>query len=198
MARTVEFLFDVGSPYTWIAALALPGVAARTGARIEWVPMLLGGVFKATGNHSPAEIPAKGRWTRIDLERQAARHGAAYTPNPHFPVNTLALMRIATGLVLRRPQDLARYLDAVFHAMWVVPRNLNEPAEVGAMLTAAGFDPADLMALANDPEVKERLKANTERAVARGVFGAPSFLVGDELYWGQDRLGDVEAALSRP
>jgi 2-hydroxychromene-2-carboxylate isomerase len=191
----VEFLFDVGSPYTWIAALALPGVAARTGARVEWVPMLLGGVFKATGNHSPAEIPAKARWTANDLARQAARFGQVYTPNPHFPVNTLALMRMATGLGLRRPRELGRFLDAVFDAMWVTPRNLNEPAEVGATLAAAGFDAAELAALAIESEVKSQLKANTEQAVARGVFGAPSFFVGDALFWGQDRLGDVEAAL---
>ena len=196
MARTVEFLFDVGSPYSYLAARELPAIASRTGASIEWVPILLGGVFKATGNHSPAQIPAKGRWTAIDLARSAGRIGVPYRSNPHFPINTLVMMRAATGLLMRRPQEFQRYLDAVFDAMWIAPRNLNEPAELGAMLSRAGFDPADMLALANDAEVKERLRLTTERAVERGVFGAPSFFVDDDLYWGHDRLPQVEQALA--
>jgi 2-hydroxychromene-2-carboxylate isomerase len=196
MNPTVEFFFDVGSPYSYLAYKALPAIAARTGATIAYRPMLLGGVFKATGNHSPAEIPAKGRWTSQDLRWTAEYLGVPFERNPHFPVNTLMLMRGATGMQLRRPAEFLRYLDVVFDAMWVRPRNLNEPGEVGAALAAGGFDPQSVLALANDAEVKEALKRTTEEAVARGVFGAPSFFVGERMWWGQDRLDWVERALA--
>jgi 2-hydroxychromene-2-carboxylate isomerase len=198
MPGSVEFLFDVGSPYSYLAARELPVIAARTGAAIAWTPILLGGVFKATGNHSPAEIPAKGRWTRIDLARSARRIGVPFQSNPHFPINTLVLMRAAAGMQMRQPQDFDRYLDAVFSAMWIEPRNLNEPAELGAMLVQAGFDPQAMLALANDPEVKDRLRVNTERAVERGVFGAPSFLIGDDLYWGTTACSRSNRRSRRP
>jgi 2-hydroxychromene-2-carboxylate isomerase len=160
--------------------------------------MLLGGVFKATGNASPVTVPAKGRWMGQDIARWARRWGVPFTFNPHFPINTLTLMRGAAGLQLRRPQEFARYVDAVFQAMWVAPRNLGDAPVLTAMLAEAGFDAEAFLALVADPDVKARLIANTDEAVERGAFGAPSCFVGDELFFGQDRLDFVrEAAAAR-
>ena len=196
MMKTVEFYFDFGSPYSYLAYKALPAIAAARGAQIVWRPMLLGGVFKATGNHSPAEIPAKSRWMHQDMQRWAARYGAVFRFNPHFPINTLVLMRGAVGMQMRGP-DFRKYMDAVFHAMWAEPCNLGDAAELAALLRQAGLDADVVLALANDAAVKEQLKKQTEEAVARGVFGAPTFFVGEEMFWGQDRLDFVAAALDR-
>lgn len=196
MAKTVEFFFDFGSPYSYLAYKALPGVAAAHGAQIVWRPMLLGGVFKATGNHSPVEIPAKGKWLHQDLQRWAARYGAAFKNNPHFPINTLVLMRGAAGMQLRG-SEFDKYVEAIFRAMWEEPRNLGEPRELAEVLRQAGFDAEGFLALVNDAAVKEQLKNNTEEAVARGVFGAPTFFVGEEMFWGQDRLDFVAQALDK-
>jgi 2-hydroxychromene-2-carboxylate isomerase len=193
--RTIEFFFDVGSPTTYLAYTQLPQIAATAGARIAWRPMLLGGVFKATGNASPAAVPAKAHWMAQDLARWARRYGVAWAWNPFFPINTLTLMRGATGLQMRDPEALPRYLDAVFAALWRDARNLGDPAVLAATLAGAGFDPAGLEALAADPEVKARLVAHTEQAVARGVFGAPTFFVGGQMFFGQDRLDFVREAL---
>ena len=195
MQRQVEFYFDFGSSYSYIAYKALPGIAAAHGAQIVWRPMLLGGVFKATGNHSPAEIPAKEKWMQQDLQRWAARYGAAFEHNPYFPINTLTLMRGAVGMQMRGP-DFPKYVETIFHAMWAEPRNLGDAQELAAVLRQAGFDADAFQALVNDPAVKERLKQNTEGAVARGVFGAPTFFVGEEMFWGQDRLIFVTEALA--
>lgn len=197
MTKTVEFFFDVGSPTTYLAWTQLPAIARETDAQISWRPMLLGGVFKATGNASPVTVPAKGRWMGGDIARFARRYGVPFTFNPHFPINTLTVMRGAAGLQLRQPERLAAYLDAVFRAMWVDAVNLDQAAEVARVLGAAGFDGAEFMALVGNPEVKAALMANTEEAVARGVFGAPSFFVGGDLYFGQDRLDFVREALAR-
>jgi 2-hydroxychromene-2-carboxylate isomerase len=196
MEKTVEFYFDVGSPYSYLAYKALPGIAAVHGAQIIWRPMLLGGVFKATGNHSPAEIPAKEKWMQQDMQRWAARYGAVFKRNPHFPINTLTLMRGAVGMQTRGP-EFHKYLDAIFRAMWEEPRNLGEQEDLALVLQQAGFDAGAFQALANDPAVKQQLKKNTEEAVARGVFGAPTFFVGGEMFWGQDRLDFVAEALAR-
>ncbi|NOV22334.1 2-hydroxychromene-2-carboxylate isomerase [Cupriavidus necator] len=197
MTKQVEFFFDFGSPYSYLAWKELPRVAQRTGATIVWRPILLGGVFKATGNHSPAEVPAKAGWLHGDTARWARRYGVPFRQNPHFPVNTLMLMRGATGYLRHDEATFLRYADAMFNAMWEHGRNLNHPAEIGAVLTAAGFDPQAALALVDDPEVKQALKRDTEHAVTRGVFGAPSFIVGDELFWGNDRLLFVEEALAQ-
>jgi 2-hydroxychromene-2-carboxylate isomerase len=196
MARTLEFLFDFGSPTTYLAYKRLPALKARTGARIVYLPMLLGGVYKATGNASPASIPAKGAWMGIDMARFAKRHGIVFRSNPYFPINTLHLMRGATGLI----DDLrfAAYLEAVFDAMWREPKNLGDPAELGPVLARAGLASDEFRALTEREGVKERLKAATEQAVARGVFGAPTFFVGEEMFFGQDRLDFVEEALLAP
>ena len=194
-AKTVEFFFDVGSPTTYLAFTQLPALAADSGAQIAWRPMLLGGVFKATGNASPVTIPAKGRWMLGDLQLWARHWGVPLVFNPHFPINTLTLMRGAAGLQMREPETFPRYLDVVFGAMWRAPRNLGDADVLAQALTEGGLDAERIIGLAADPEVKARLVANTEEAVARGVFGAPTFFVGGRMFFGQDRLDFVRAAL---
>lgn len=194
MSKTIEFFFDFGSPTTYLAHTQLPRIAREAGTELVYRPMLLGGVFKATGNASPVMVPAKGRWMGQDIARWARRWGVPFTFNPHFPINTLTLMRGAAGLQLRRPQDFARYVDAVFQAMWVAPRHLGDAAVLAVTLAEAGFDAEALLSLVADPDVKARLIANTDEAVARGAFGAPSCFVGDELFFGQDRLDFVREA----
>jgi 2-hydroxychromene-2-carboxylate isomerase len=197
MNKSVEFLFDVGSPYTYLAYHQLPKIAEAQGAEIVWTPVLLGGIFQATGNKSPAEVPAKGRYLNTDLQRWAKAFGVRFQMNPHFPINTLPLMRGAVAMQMRGDEEFHRYLRAIFSAMFEKPRNLNLPAEIGAVLAQAGFDPTEFMALIGDQAVKDRLKENTTGAVARGVFGAPTFFVGEDMFWGQDRLEFVEEALSK-
>jgi 2-hydroxychromene-2-carboxylate isomerase len=193
--RAVEFYFDFGSPASYLAATQLPHLCADIGAELVWKPMLLGGVFQATGNQSPAAIAAKGPYVFEDLARFARRYGVPLQRNPHFPINTLLLMRGAIGMQMREPERFRAYVDAVYHAMWVEPCNLNDPATLAVALAGAGFDPASMIALANAQEVKDRLKAQTEEAVRRGVFGAPTMFVGDQMFWGQDRLDFVREAL---
>jgi len=193
--KTLEFYFDFGSPASYLAYTQLPALCHDTGATLVWKPMLLGGVFQATGNHSPATIPAKGAYTFTDFDRFAKRYGVPLEKNPYFPINTLMLMRGAAGMQLREPARFEPYMDAIFRAIWVDAQNLNDPATVGAVLKAAGFDPAALLALTQEPEVKDRLKALTQEAIDRGVFGAPTFFAGGQMFWGQDRLDFVKEAL---
>ncbi|MBI1396798.1 MAG: 2-hydroxychromene-2-carboxylate isomerase [Betaproteobacteria bacterium] len=196
MTVEIEFFFDVGSPASYLAYTQLPGLAADTGATIRWRPMLLGGVFKATGNASPVTVAAKGRWLLGDLALWASRYGVTLNMNPAFPINTLGLMRGATGFQLRRPDDFGRYLDAVFGAMWCNRRDLGDPAEVAATLSAAGIDPATYTALIEDPAIKSALAATTQEAVDRGVFGAPTFFVDGRMFFGQDRLEFVRECVA--
>ncbi len=196
MTKQVEFLFDVGSPYSYLAYKQLPKIAKTKGAEIIWTPVLLGGIFQATGNHSPIEVPAKGRYSMFDLRRWADEYGVSMTMNPNFPINTLTLMRGAVAMQLKGSQAFHRYLEVVFDAMFGKPRNMNLPTEVAAVLQEAGFDAGEFMSLVSDSVVKERLKSNTEDAVKRGVFGAPTFFVSGEMFWGQDRLLFVEKALA--
>ena len=195
MNKTVEFFFDFGSPASYLAWTQLPRIAEQAGAQIAWRPMLLGGVFKATGNQSPVMIPSKGSWMLKDLARFAKRYGVAMTFNPNFPINTLTLMRGAAGYL--DSERFARYVHTIFEALWVQQKNLGKPDVVAEVLSAAGFDPAEFERLVNDEAVKERLKANTEEAVKRGVFGAPAFFVDSEMHFGQDRLDFVAEALAR-
>ena len=195
--RTIEYFFDVGSPTSYLAWTQLAKIVAETGAEVVWRPMLLGGVFKATGNASPVSVPAKGRWMNDDIRRWAAHYGVPFRFNPHFPINTLTLMRGATGLQMRKPGEFMRYLDVVERSMWETPKNLGDPAVLAATLTEAGIDAEAFTALVADPEVKAQLVATTEEAVSRGVFGAPTFFVGDAMFFGQDRLDFVRDALKR-
>jgi 2-hydroxychromene-2-carboxylate isomerase len=195
MNKTVEFFFDFGSPTSYLAWTQLPAIATQTGSAIVWRPMLLGGVFKATGNASPVTVPAKGRWMFDDIARWARRYGVPLAFNPHFPINTLTLMRVAAGLLQRQPADFERYTATVFNAIWQQQLNLGDAAVVAAVLREAGFDADALLALAADPGVKAALAATTDEAVARGVFGAPTFFVGEQMFFGQDRLDFVREAL---
>jgi 2-hydroxychromene-2-carboxylate isomerase len=196
MSKNVEFFFDLGSPTSYLAWTQLPGIAAAADAQIVWRPMLLGGIFKATGNQSPVTIPAKGRYMLQDLARFATRYGVAMNFNSHFPINTLTLMRGAAGY-LDTPQ-LLPYLHAVFDAMWVQQKNLGNPEVLAEVLSAAGLDGAAFEAMINDDAVKQRLKDTTDEAVKRGVFGAPTFFVGQQMHFGQDRLDFVAEALAQP
>lgn len=196
MDKTLEFFFDFGSPTSYLAYTQLPRIAADTGAALLWRPMLLGGVFKATGNASPVAVPAKGQWMFSDMARWAKRYGVSLAMNPHFPINTLTVMRGAAGLQLNKSADFARYVDLIYRAMWVAPRNLGDAAELAAVLTEGGFDAAAFAAMVAQAEVKAALVANTDEAVARGVFGAPTMFVGKHMFFGQDRLEFVREALA--
>ncbi|HZD25557.1 MAG TPA: 2-hydroxychromene-2-carboxylate isomerase [Alphaproteobacteria bacterium] len=194
MAGTVEFFYDVGSPASYLAWTQLPALAARHGAEIRYRPMLLGGVFKATGNRSPAELPAKSRWMNADLARFARRYGVPFAQNPHFPINTLQLMR---GAVAAQQDGLLEpYNAAVFRAIWVDGRNMSEPEVAAHALSEGGLEPREIFARLAEEAVKAELKATTEEAGARGVFGAPSLFVGEEMFFGQDRLDFVDEALA--
>jgi 2-hydroxychromene-2-carboxylate isomerase len=195
MRKTVEFFFDFGSPASYLAWTQLPRIAAENAAEIIWRPMLLGGVFKATGNQPPVSIPSKGRYMFQDLARFATRYGVPLAFSPHFPINTLHLMRGAMGYL--GTETLQPYMQAIFDAIWVQRLDMNQAEVVAQVLSSAGLDPAEFQRLVNDQDIKARLKAATEEAVQRGVFGAPSFFVDDHLYFGQDRLDFVAEALAR-
>jgi 2-hydroxychromene-2-carboxylate isomerase len=193
--KSFEYWFDFGSPAAYLAFTQLPILAAETNSTAVYCPMLLGGVFQATGNHSPATIPAKGKYTFQDFNRFANRYGVPFNNNPHFPINTLLLMRGAIGLQQQQPDQFLSYCQAIYQAIWVDALNMNDAATVGSVLHKAGFEPQSLMALTNDPATKEALKSATAEAVNRGVFGAPTFFVGSQMFWGQDRLDFVKEAL---
>lgn len=195
-----EFHFDVGSPNAYLCHAVLPAIEQRTGVKFTYVPVLLGGIFKATGNRSPIEafaaVPAKLAYMRTEMARFIAAHGLTrYRPNPHFPVNTLAAMRVAVAA--ERAGCLAPYVDAAFAAMWERGQKLDELEVLRATLDEAGLDAAALLEQAQAPAVKQALADNTAASVARGCFGAPTFFVGQEMFFGKDRLAEVEAEIGR-
>jgi 2-hydroxychromene-2-carboxylate isomerase len=192
VSKQLEFFFDVGSPTTYLAWTQLPAICEAAGARLVYRPTLLGGVFQATGNASPATIAAKGRYMDADMARFARRYGVELAMNPFFPINTLMLMRGATGAQMRAPDRFQQYLRGVFKALWVDGSNLNDPAVTARALADIGFDPAEVMGWVNDPEVKAALRSTTDEAVSRGAFGCPTFFVGSEMFFGKDRLREVE------
>lgn len=195
MTRRLEFFFDYGSPYSYLANGQLAALVERTGCALVHRPMLLGGVFKATGNRSPAMEPveAKRRYGAVELRRFAAHYGAPFVPNPHFPINTLALMRACHATIARGV--FAAFHERVFPAFWAEGRDLGDASVLTGVLEEAGLDAAGILRAAGEPAAKDALRRTTEEAVARGVFGAPSFFVGDEMFFGADRLAFVEAAL---
>ncbi len=194
MSKTLEFFFDYGSPATYLAYTQVPALAARTGAEVVPRPFLLGGVFKATGNASPVMVPAKGKYMKeLDLMRFARRYGVAMSFPPNFPVNTLPLMRGA--VVAEEEGCLERYSQAVFTAMWVEARDMADAEVVAEALAAHDLDAGHLLARIAEQGVKDKLIAYTEEAVSRGAFGAPTFFVEGEMFFGQDRLDFVEEAL---
>jgi 2-hydroxychromene-2-carboxylate isomerase len=193
--KSFEYWFDFGSPASYLAWTQIPNIEAATGATAQFKPMLLGGVFQATGNHSPVTIPAKGKYTFVDFARYAKRYGVPLNHNPYFPINTLLLMRGAMGLQMTGDARFMEYCRAVFKSIWEDSLNMNDPAVVGATLQQAGFDAQALLSLCNDQNTKDALKAATQIAVERGVFGAPTFFVGEKMFWGQDRIEFVKEAL---
>ena len=200
MTASVEFHFDFGSPNAYLAHLAIPSVEARTGVKFRYVPVLLGGVFKATNNVSPAVslrgIRNKPEYQRLETERFLRRYDVpAHVPNPHFPVNTLTIMRGA--IVAEREGFFERYVDEVYEHMWAKQKKMDDPAVIAQALDESGLPADRILACVQDPAVKQQLIDNTQSAVERGVFGSPSFFVGDELYFGKDKLRDVEEEVGR-
>ncbi|MDP9102445.1 MAG: 2-hydroxychromene-2-carboxylate isomerase [Pseudomonadota bacterium] len=199
MTKTVDFIFDFGSPNAYLSRKVLAEVAARTGARVNLIPCLLGGLFKLTNNQPPmaafGAVKGKLAYEQLETQRFVEAHGlTAYRFNPHFPVNTLLIMR---GLVAARRAGVGdAYVDAVLRAMWEDGRKMDDPEVVAQVLTAAGLDARAILEATQDPEVKAELMADTEAAAARGAFGLPTFFVGDEMFFGKERLGQVEAELA--
>ena len=199
-AVKAEFLFDFGSPNAYLAKALLAAIEARTGTRFEQVPILLGGLFKLTGNRSPVEtfanVANRRAYDALEMRRFVARHGLErFRLNPFFPVNTLQIMR---GAVASQKQGcFERYEAAVFAAMWERGLNMAEPEVIARVLDEAGLDGGALLAATQEADVKERLLANTRSAFERGAFGAPTFFVGEEIFFGKDRLGEVEEEIVR-
>ena len=191
----VQFYFDFGSPNAYLSHKVIPGIEARTGAAFTYVPVLLGGIFKLTGNQSPAMafagIRNKLAYDQREMQRFVARHGLTrFRMNPHFPVNTLQLMRGAVAA--QQASVFAPYVDAVYAAMWEQGLKMDDPAVFRQALADAGLPADDILALIQTDPVKARLLANTEAAVEAGAFGSPTFLIGSELFFGKDRLREVE------
>ncbi len=193
MRKSVEFFFDYGSPASHLAFFELRRIAREAGAEILWRPILLGGVFKAINSHSPVDIVPKGKWMMWDLANYAARYGVPFVHNPHFVINTLPIMRGA--IVAERRGELERYSEAMFLAVWRDALDMDDPAVIGQALAKYGFDAKAYFAGTQEQAVKDDLKARTDAAIARGVFGLPTFFVGEKMWWGQDRLEWVKEAL---
>jgi 2-hydroxychromene-2-carboxylate isomerase len=195
----VEFHFDFGSPNAYLSHLVIPEIEKRTGVKFEYVPVLLGGVFKATNNRSPAQslvgIKNKPEYERIEMNRFIKRHGITrFKSNPFFPVNTLMMMR---GAIAARPLGVfERYVDEMFRNMWGDPKKMDDPTVYRAALDEAGLPTAKIVELIETQPVKDQLIANTQRSVERGTFGSPTFYVGDEIFFGKDRLRDVEELIA--
>jgi 2-hydroxychromene-2-carboxylate isomerase len=196
----VQFLFDFGSPNAYLSHKIIPCIEQRTGATFEYVPVLLGGLFKLTGNRSPAEafagIRNKLEYGRIETDRFVRKHGlTAYRFNPHFPVNTLQIMR---GAVAAQFEGCFEpYVETMFAEMWEREQKLDDPGVMEAALKNAGLDSERLMSRIGDPEVKQALLGNTQAAFERGAFGSPTFFVNDEIYFGKDKLAEVEEEILR-
>ena len=199
MSSHPQFLFDFGSPNAFLSHEAIPAIEKRTGVKFDYVPVLLGGIFKATNNRSPAETLAgvknKREFHALETERFVKRFGVKpYVMNPFFPVNTLNLMRAAVAAQLEGVFE--KYVEAAFHHMWVEPKKMDDPEVAMKALTASGLDAAKLLARSQEPEVKAKLIENTQAAVERGAFGSPTFFVGKEMFFGKEQLREVEEMIS--
>lgn len=195
----VEFHFDFGSPNAYLSHLVIPEIEKRTGVKFEYVPVLLGGVFKMTNNRSPAEtlagIKNKPDYERLETARFIRRHGIKrFASNPFFPVNTLVLMR---GAIAAQSLGIfERYVDEVYRHMWAEPKKMDDPAILRAAFSESNLPTDKILELAQTPNIKDRLLENTRRSVERGTFGSPTFFVGDEIFFGKDRLRDVEELIT--
>jgi 2-hydroxychromene-2-carboxylate isomerase len=197
MSKTVEFIFDFASPNAYMAYRALPPILQRTGAKLQLTPCLLGGIFKSTGNQAPmlafANVKGKIDYDMLEMRRFIARHNLAkFSMNPHFPINSLLLMR---GMIAAGAEHQSAYVETVLAAMWEDSQAMGDPAVVAQVLRAGGLDADRILAGAQTDTVKQALVANTEAAVARGVFGIPTFFVGAEMFFGKERLGQLEECL---
>ena len=193
VTQTFDFLYDFASPYTYLVHKVLPEIEARTGARAVYKPVLLGGIFKATGNISPLQVAAKLTYQSADIRRFVKHHNISYQHNPHFPVMTLNLMRgaiFATNTAYEKT-----YINTVFDAMWIKGRKMDDPNTVFKVLTSADLPASQIIAGMAEPLVKSALITATQDAVDRGVFGAPTLIVEDEMFFGKDALSDLERAL---
>jgi 2-hydroxychromene-2-carboxylate isomerase len=190
--KTIEFFFDFSSPYSYLAATQLPGVAQRAGARVAYRPFVLFGVFKATGNDMPAKVAQKGMYMAKDLGRWARHYGVPFKFSSHFPANTIKAMRLV--LVAEEQGKGEAAALAGFRAMWEEDRDLNDAGVLGDIARSIGLDPEAAAAAVETPAIKDELRANTDEAIARGAFGAPAIFVGEELFWGNDRMHFVEEA----
>jgi 2-hydroxychromene-2-carboxylate isomerase len=194
-----QFMFDFGSPNAFLSHEAIPAIEQRTGAKFEYVPILLGGIFKATNNKSPAEtligIKNKREFHALETDRFVKRFAVKpYVFNPFFPVNTLHLMRAAVAAQLEGVFE--KYVDAAFHHMWGEPKKMDDPEVAIEALNSSGLDGAKLLARAQEPDVKTKLIVNTQAAVERGAFGSPTFFVGNEIFFGKEQLREVEEMVS--
>ena len=194
MVKNIEFHFDFGSPTAYLAFTQLKIIAERNKTVIEYYPILLGGVFKATGNNPPASVPAKGKYMMTDLQRYADKYRVPYERNPFFPVNTLSSMRGAISY--QDEGDFIKYIEVMFKNMWIEPKNLNDEDVLKKVLIENNFDFDDFIKRITDQNVKNRLISNTENAVKKGAFGAPTIFVGDQMFFGQDRMEFVEEYLN--
>jgi 2-hydroxychromene-2-carboxylate isomerase len=199
LSKTFEFLFDFGGPNSYLTHKVLPEFCAENEVEAVYVPVLLGGLFKLTNNQAPliryAETPAKRNYEMLEFERFVKAHAIPFQMNPHFPINSLLLMRGAVAAQHRG--CFMPYVDAIMTAMWEDGLNTGDPAVVQQVLDKAGLDSAALMAKADDPAVKTELATNTEKAVARGAFGVPTFFVGEEMFWGKERLAQLAELLAK-
>ena len=196
MAKTFDYYFDFGSLASYLAHTQLDKIQAETGATPVYLPMLLGAVFKATGNVSPVSVPAKGKYIFVDFKRFADSYGVELNNNPFFPIITTTLMRMLTGLQMRSDDRMHEFMDVIYKAIWVDALNLNDSQVVEHVLNNAHFDSADLLHVANEQATKDRLRDVTTQAVERGVFGAPTFFVDHQIFWGQDRIEQLKSALN--
>lgn len=189
--KAIDFYFDFGSPTAYLAYTQLPKIAADANAVLNYKPVLLGGIFQSAQNASPMMIPAKAAYMMQDLQRYARRYQVPLIFNPNFPINTLKLMRLTTGVQQHYPQLFEQFLAVIFKAFWVDVQNMGDDAVIRQVLQSNQLDADAILVLAEQPDVKELLKQNTQQANARGLFGVPTMFVDDQMFWGQDRLDFV-------
>lgn len=195
MSQTIEFFFDIGSPYSYLAATQMPRIAQDDEVRVDWKPFLLGGVFKAVGNRPPAALDKKRAWMLQDLNQWAEHYGVPFRMSSHFPINSIAPQRALVAARMVDPDLVPDFALALYADYWAHDVDVSKPAAISAAADRAGFDTDTILEMTQQQEVKDRLRELSDEAVARGAFGAPTFFVGDRMFWGNDRLLFVEKAV---